>query len=712
LAITDPELVAVEHQGSSITYRELNEKSNKIAYKLASKGVNIGDYIGILTNRSIEMIIGIFGVLKAGAAYMIMDAKLPKSRMEYMLDVSKCKIVLVHPSVESEFSEYSHKIDLLSMSTFDFQDSIKKNEIVQKPTGNDPAYIVFTSGSTGKPKGVLISHGSLCNTILPQPNLVHVKKGERCGQFLNIAFDASIAEIFCTLSVGGTLVLCPENILEMPNNLESLVITPTGLSLLKPNDFPYLKNVVVGGEAITSSLAKTWSHLNLWMSYGPSECTICCAEGKLEDINKVTAGKPTPNTFHYIVDKNMNLVPRGIAGELVIGGKGVGMGYVNRPDLTAERFIANHFANDGSKMYRTGDICRWTEEGEIKILGRDDEMVKVKGYRIELSEVSGVVSNFAKVENCVVQVKDGNLIAYVTPKDIKIELLREFVSNSLAHYMCPVAYVTLEQFPTTANGKIDKAKLLTLETSSFHEEPATETEKQLAQIWSDLLKVEISKIGRQTSFFEIGGDSISAIQLVSKCKDVGLHISTTQVFNKATLSQISSLKSCIVLQLPELQIRNSVIEEIKNNWCPSFSFDDGYDLFPATPLQSGMIAKTLQESNEYLNQFLWEIKGKIELSLLEEAFRKVLIAFPTLRTRFFPISDGIYQVIQPFEKLQENGVHCGNNLENFLAADFNRGFILEDELLIRLGLITQEEQNTTHLVLTIHHVLYDGWSFG
>ncbi|KAJ3200590.1 hypothetical protein HK099_002596, partial [Clydaea vesicula] len=451
-ALNEPDRLAIEHENMSLTYGELNQKSQNLCQKLIKRGVSVGDYVGIYTVRSIEMVVAMFAVLKAGAAFMIIDAGLPSSRKMYMLEVSKCKTVLVHPEVEFDSKITMDAIDFIPISlTERFDDTFIGK--VDGTSGNNPSYVIFTSGSTGKPKGVVASHSSLSNFIYSPVVCKPFKKGYKVAQSASIGFDMCIMEMFFALSNSCSLILRSEkNYYAALSKADAIAITPTGLDTMNPEDFKNIKVILVGGEYCSQKIADKWSsQTKLFNMYGPSEVTVASSGTQLFKGDEVSIGYPLPNTVQYIVDKNLKLVPHGVAGELLIGGSGVALGYLNMPDLTKEKFIPDFFAKDGSRLYKTGDICRWGDNGEIQYLGRNDDMVKVKGYRIELNEVSGVVSNFVDVENCVVQVKDGNLVAYITPKDVNIELIREFVSSSLAHYMCPAAYVTLDVFPTTAN---------------------------------------------------------------------------------------------------------------------------------------------------------------------------------------------------------------------------------------------------------------------
>ncbi|KAJ2988732.1 hypothetical protein HDV02_005442, partial [Globomyces sp. JEL0801] len=408
IARNEPDLTAVEHEDRSITYGELNQRAEEIASILMNRGLKVGDYVGLVTTRSIEMVCGIFGILKAGGAYIPIDHELPLERIQYMLELADCSTILYHPDIRQEV------YDGLDVSkTVSLLETTSQNDFIAPVIrGDSPAYVVFTSGSTGKPKGVTTSHKSLQSFMLT--NYFEVDVGVRVAQVASISFDVCVGDVFLALSYSGILVLrSSSNFFLAIESANSVDVTPTALLKMRPKDYPLLKVLVVGGEACHPSLINTWSkHAKLVNCYGPSEASITSSFGVLNNESQIHIGNPVTNSIQYIVDKALHLVPVGVPGELLIGGLIVALGYLNRPDLTAEKFIDNHFLNDGSKMYRTGDICKWTEDGNIQILGRSDDMVKVKGYRIELDEVSSAISRHPDVTGSAVIVKDDQLIAF------------------------------------------------------------------------------------------------------------------------------------------------------------------------------------------------------------------------------------------------------------------------------------------------------------
>ena len=450
------EKIALEFEGQSMTYSELDNQSDAVALELIDRGVKVGDFVGIVTSRSMEMVVGILGVLKAGAAYVPIDSSIPLERITYILETAACTTVLYLYSTEKQIIDALGDRKLLKLKCqVGIKSQTRKHTLPTVPL-DSPAYAVFTSGSTGNPKGVVICHKSLVNFAGTPSNVLNVNPGTSTAQVCSIGFDACATEIFCTILNGGKLVLASEkNLTNAIALATNILLTPSLLAKLSPDDYPHIKRVVSVAEALPKDVLNTWaSRVEFVNGYGPSETTMGSSWKQLCVDDQVTVGKPIWNSVQYIVDKDLQLVPFGVAGELVIGGVGVSMGYLNRPDLTAEKFVPNHFINDGSLMYRTGDLCRWTESGEIVIIGRMDDMVKVKGYRIELDEVAAAIDRNPKVEACAVIVKNDMLVAYVTPKDVDVDAIRESVLDILPFYMTPSVIVALSEFPLNNNGKV------------------------------------------------------------------------------------------------------------------------------------------------------------------------------------------------------------------------------------------------------------------
>jgi D-alanine--poly(phosphoribitol) ligase subunit 1 len=454
-----PDAVAVQQENESITYGQLEQRASSLAAILIKRGVGRGHFVGVLTCRSIEMIVSIFGVLKAGAAYIVMDKFLPEARIANILNVSQCSLILVSSGGPPVTNNIDAPVIYLKDVAYDIP--LVGNEIIFKPT--DPAYVVFTSGSTGLPKGVVVSHGALCNFFGCGYNMLQVRKGDRVGQVCSIGFDLCVGEIFCTLSAGGTLVLASMegNYLQVMQNTDTILCTPSALAKCDPVDVPNLKLVIVVGEPVPPILVSKWKDaVAFYNGYGPSEATIVTCCGLLTDSNCVTAGTPIPNTFHYILNDQMELVTaENEQGQLYLGGSCVALGYMNRRELTDSKFVPNPFLNDGSKMYQTGDICSWKynahspDKLELVYHGRTDDMVKLNGYRIELEEITSTVLTQESVVAAATVVKENVIYTFVTPKSANIQAIRLVISKLLPTYMMPAVIISMETFPMTANGK-------------------------------------------------------------------------------------------------------------------------------------------------------------------------------------------------------------------------------------------------------------------
>ncbi|KAJ3250598.1 hypothetical protein HK103_003379, partial [Boothiomyces macroporosus] len=699
-AATNPNMIAVEYGNSKLTYAELNEMANNLSARLIKQGITPGDYVGLVTTRSIEMVIAIFGILKSGAAYVPIDSTLPLERINYILQTAKCGYALYHPDTPLEVVCTLQVKKSLELNVDIFSSTSKEQPPAIPESAS--AFVVFTSGSTGNPKGVVIRHLSLTSYIMQPSNILGVKKGSRVGQICTITFDGCAFEIFSALSLGGTLVLRTENLIETLKNCENIFTPPSLLANLDPLDFPQMKHIVIGGEHCPQNIINAWiSRVDLMHAYGPTETTIISSAKLLKPGEEITIGKPEFNTVQYIVDKSLKLVPLGVPGELVIGGMGVSSGYINRADLTVERFVPNHFLNDGSKMYRTGDICRWTDAGEIQILGRMDDMVKVKGYRIELDEVAAAINQFPEVISSVVLVKNKMLVGYVYPNSVNTERLKEFVSNILPYYMIPTVIVPVDAFKMNPNGKIDKKVLEKLEITTVIEKPESTFEIELARIWAKTLNVSLDKIGRQTSFFELGGDSILAVQLLTAAKDIGLNLSIAQIFKKPTLAQMAKVNAtgnrvAIKPYVASVEVANEVSKKI------NASHENIIDIYPATGLQSGMISTSFKNQSSYVHQLKFKLSFEIDVQRLEKALKKVCDAFDILRTRFVSTSSGIYQVLQASV---DTSVKLFSDIDEYCLLDMEKGFSESDEAWFRMGVCLQK----SFMVFTVHHVLYDGW---
>ena len=587
-----PDNIAVVFEDEKLSYKDLNKKSNQLArlirakYKKQNKkDLKPDSLIGLCVERSLDMIIGILGILKAGAAYVPLDPDYPQDRLEYMIEDSHEGLIITQKDIvaKDRFLDKLHHDELLVIDSDEVKAELSKqsDSNLDKVGGPDNlAYVIYTSGSTGKPKGVMLEHDGVINRINWMHKEYGLNKNDKILQKTPFSFDVSVWELLWAITYGGQLVFAkpeghkdPEYLLEsiekfgitkmhfVPSMLQVFMdyIEAGNLSLSKLSS---LKDIFCSGEALPLPLAKmVLDKLSLKLNnlYGPTEASIdvsfydCVGLAK-SDLASVPIGRAIDNTRLYILDNNLNLCPTGAPGELYIGGAGLARGYLNQDKLTKERFILNPFAKElglskSDRIYKTGDLVRWLPDGNIEYLGRTDFQVKIRGFRIELGEIENVLSKHKSISQVSVidKEKEGSkyLVAYyVITKDKKapeIDDLRDHLSESLPDYMVPAAFVKLDEIPLTPNGKINRRALPEPDMSLMGEEyiaPRNEIEEKLAEIWSDVLKIDQAKVGIHDNFFNLGGHSLLTIQLISRInKTFNLSVLVSWVFKNLTIAE-------------------------------------------------------------------------------------------------------------------------------------------------------------------------------
>jgi amino acid adenylation domain-containing protein len=588
-----PEAIAVEIYGRSLTYGDLNARANQLARYLRTHGVLPDDPVGLCMERSLEMIIGVLGILKAGGAYVPLDPNYPTDRLTCMLEDTAPKVLLTQKRLIETLPKSSATILALDNSWTEIagfaSTNLPRTEL--NLTADTGAYVIFTSGSTGRPKGTVMAHRSMMN--LMQWHRSQFRPAQRTLQFAALSFDVGFQEIFATLTTGGHLVLLDEWVrrdatalvkLLQDRSIERLFVPPLVLqslaeSLNAARRPPMtLQDIITAGEQlrISPEIRSLFTHLSscrLHNHYGPTETHVVTAltlQGNPADWPTFPAiGYPISNTQIYILDPQRNPVPIGAPGEIYIAGEGVARGYLHRPDLTEQRFIADPFANDPSaRMYRTGDLGRWTANGCIDYLGRNDEQVKIRGYRIELGEIEAQLAIHQDVKDAVVITRadtsgEKRLVAYVTERDqrtVTVDSLRAYLKQLLPEYMVPSAFVILETLPVTPSGKLNRRMLpapgLDAYSTGQHEPPQGPIEQTIARLWQELLHIE--RVGRQSNFFELGGHSLHGMKLVTKISQCfGVDLPVIALFEHPT---VEDLAACVVAGLDDGSPEGAVAE--------------------------------------------------------------------------------------------------------------------------------------------------------
>jgi amino acid adenylation domain-containing protein len=562
-----PNNIAVVFDGKELTYKDLNAEANQFGSYLRNQyQIAADDLIGIKLDRSEKMILTVLSILKSGAAYVPIDPAYPQERINYIENDSNCKIVIDENVLEA-FYKNQHEYSGANI------------EKINSP--KDLAYIIYTSGTTGNPKGVMVEHTNVVNLIISQSKQFKIEDNEKIIQLSNYTFDASVEQIFLALFNGASLhIISREALLDADifeefiskNEITHLHAVPSVLEKITPNSHFNLKRVIAGGDTCSIKLAESWSSVcDFYNEYGPTETTVTSIE-LLYDKNKTFCiGRPISNTQVYILDNNLLPTQLGVLGKIYISGAGVTRGYLNKPELTAEKFIENPFVAN-TKMYDTGDLGRWLPDGSIEFLGRNDDQVKIKGFRIELGEIENILLQFSThLKQVVVQPQyvngDRTLVAYyVAEAEIDKAEIRRYLHTKLPEYMVPSFLVILDHLPLTANGKIDRNALRGISEEDIirkeYVAPRNEIEQKIAEIWQEILGVE--KVGVTDSFFELGGHSLNATKLISIIhKQFNVKLSIIDLFNNIILEELALLLENTILYSTSNE-ENISIDESEN----------------------------------------------------------------------------------------------------------------------------------------------------
>ncbi|NOQ25399.1 MAG: amino acid adenylation domain-containing protein [Bacteroidales bacterium] len=713
-----PENIALSLNGETVKYSELNAKVNQLAWKLREQGVKNDSVVGLFVERSIEMVVGILGILKSGGAYLPIDTEYPKDRISYMFEDSKLQILLVNTDISNLNLETEQYLiyDLRDESSY--ASNTSNPDVIGTP--EDLVYIIYTSGSTGKPKGVMLKDKNMVNLIQFDYDKTNLDFSSIL-QFSTISFDASAHEIFGALLSGGKLVLVDEStrlnvmgIFElMTKEQVKTVFWPMSLIKLIFGDQTFvdqipkcLRHLQTAGEKviINESLRNYLKTNNVFIHnhYGPSEThvvtTLTIAPNE-DHPEFPTIGKPISNTTAYILDKSLNLVPVGVKGELYFGGTQVGRGYFGKEELTREKFIESPFIK-GEKIYQTGDIARWLPDGNIDFLGRVDHQVKIRGFRVELGEIESALLKYENIKEIVVLAReekgDKYLCAYiVSTEEIDHEELRAYMSERLPDYMVPSYFVVLESFPQTANGKINSKALPKpeIKEGDDHVAPSAEIEEKVVEIWSEVLDIDKENISVNSDFFSLGGHSLKAIALLSKIeKEFSVRIAMKDFFANPSVKKLgkSILKSKKTTNNTKL-----VPVESKEYYVASM------------PQKRLYFIQNLNPADKSYNvSAAFTIKGELDKQKFENALQQLINRHAGLRTSFIMLNDEIVQKIN--NKLEPRLTYINEDDKDIpqIIKDFITPFELSEKSLFRVGLV-KTKKNDSILILDMHHIISD-----
>ncbi|NCR34055.1 MAG: amino acid adenylation domain-containing protein [Microcystis aeruginosa S11-01] len=716
-----PDAVAVVCSQQQLTYNELNCRANQLAHYLQKLGVKADTLVGISLERSLEMIVGLLGILKAGGAYLPLDPDYPSERLQFAIADAQLSLLLTQERLLDKLTENQAQLILLEQVEEEINQNSQDN-LTGVVTANNLANLIYTSGSTGKPKGVMVEHRGLFNLTQAQIKTFNLDSDSRILQFASLNFDASIWEILMAMGAGATLYLSKKDAL-MPGlplmeRLKDYAIThitlpPSALAALPLEEIPELQTIIVAGEACSEELIKQWATgRNFFNAYGPTETSVCATVEKWTDETlKVTIGRPIANTQVYILDCHLQPVPIGVPGELHIGGMGLARGYLNRPELTQEKFIPNPFSNyPDSRLYKTGDLARYLPDGKIEYLGRIDNQVKIRGFRIELGEIEALLNQNEAVQSSCVIVREDNLgdkrlVAYVVPQpeiNLTINEIRQFLRAKLPDYMVPTAFVLLDTFPLTPNGKIDRRALPVpdLQSQGEYIAPRNPIEEKIAQIWAEVLKLE--RVSIEDNFFELGGHSLLATQVISRCQEAfEIALPLRYLFESPTIAQLSAvilkeLQTGLGLKLPSIVPVNRE-DDIPLSWAQE-------RLWFVNQLEG--------ESGAYTIDLTMRLRGNLNIKALEKAFQAIIQRHEPLRTQFKlkdnkPIQAIASNVNFTLPVVQSQPLQ----VEQLLIEAASEPFDLANGSVLRVKL-WQVKTDEYVLLLAIHHIAADGWSVG
>ncbi|MCP4219775.1 MAG: amino acid adenylation domain-containing protein, partial [bacterium] len=711
-----PEETALIFEDESMTYRELNREANRLAALLRENGVTKNRIAGIMVERSMEMIAAMLAVLKAGGAYMPIDSTYPADRIKYMLKDSGAVILLSKSLLEEKIET---EIPVIHLDHRQHHDgNFDSPEEINGP--GDIAYLIYTSGSTGRQKAVVVEHRSIVNTLIWRKEYYGFTTADMTLQIPSFSFDSSVEDIFMALVSGAKLVLLLEenryNIKYLEkviakNNITHFLIVP-GFYKIFLDELAHalgdVKTITIAGDAFAEHLVEEHfaklPNVRLLNEYGPSENSVCSTvyEFVPGDI-KLLIGRPINNVYCYVLNKKGNIAPVGMAGELCLSGAGLARGYLNNPEVTDEKFVANPFIK-GERLYRSGDLVRLKPDGNMEFVGRMDHQVKIRGYRIELGEIENRLLERPEIKECVVIVKEDNkgdkyLCAYLAADEEKHAMeLKECLAENLPDYMLPSIFVYIEKIPLTANGKVERKSLPEPEIKRKQERiaPRNQLEEKLAAIWLEGLELPEENMGIDDDFFELGGHSLKATVMVAQVhKRFQVNVPLAEVFRTPTIRGLARYIEGACYSA------HSSIEVVEKR-----------DYYPLSAAQKRMyVLQQMETGNTIYNMpYITIPPERYEKEKLQAAFRELAARHESLRTSFHIVDDQPVQKIHPSAHVE---IECLKVTQQEVEAEINRfirPFDLAEAPIFRAALLEIESSHRQVLLMDLHHIITDGTS--
>ncbi|GAA3887063.1 non-ribosomal peptide synthetase [Saccharothrix violaceirubra] len=676
--VRTPDALAITGE-TSLTYAEVNAAANRLANHLVAAGAGPDRVVAVKLPRSADLVVTELAVLKAGAAFLPVDPDYPADRIAFMLADARPLLVVDGP------------VDVAHLPADDPRVAVRPEH---------PAYVIYTSGSTGRPKGVVVTHAGLATFASAEAAHLAVRPGDRVLQFSSPSFDASVLELCMAVPSGAALVVPPPGPLLGADLAEVVtrhgvthaLIPPVALATVPDGGLPTLRTLVVGGDACPADLVARWAPgRRMVNAYGPTESTVVTSwSGPLVPGGVPPIGRPLPGTRVHVLDASLRPVPAGVPGELYVTGVGLARGYLDRPGLTASRFVADP-SGHGSRMYRTGDVVRWNAGGELEFLGRADEQVKIRGFRVELGEVQTAILRHPEVREAVVVARaDANghkrLVAYVVGSGDDV---RAFLGESMPDYLVPSAVVELERLPMSPNGKVDRAKLpepdFSAGASTDYVAPEGPTEEALAAVWADVLNV--ARVGTHDNFFALGGDSILSMQVVARARQAGHRFTTKDLFRFQTIADLA----------PHVRVEEaaSTTEAVTGS-------------VPLTPIQHWFLHGDRHNPHHFNQSHLVELDPDVDVAALRRAFAVVVGHHDALRLRFTRDGSGWHQEHAAPDAVDVLDVRPPGADVEAVADEVHAGFDLAAGPLLRAVLFTGPKPA---LLLVAHHLVMDGVSW-